>query len=103
MVTLGDMQMASTTNNLRERIEQVLLADREFGQIYGLLTSSTYDQATSEFRFTLLSKIIYYIVCLNQALSLDKSIRALWVHEHHDGPFCGHMGINRTYLSLSKD
>jgi hypothetical protein len=99
--------MASTTNNLRERIEQVLLADREFGQIYCLLTSSKYDQATSEFRFhfTVQDNLLYCMFKsgLEPRLCVPKSIRALWVREHHDGPFCGHMGINRTYLSLSKD
>jgi hypothetical protein len=107
IVTLCDMQITSTTNNLRERIEQALLADKEFGQIYGLLTSSKYNQATSEFRlhFTVKDKLLFWMFKsgLEPQICVPKSIRALLLREHHDVYFCGHMGIDRTYLSLSKD
>jgi hypothetical protein len=50
LVTLCDMQVASPTNNICELIQKDLLADKEFGQIYGLLTNPKYNQTTSELR-----------------------------------------------------
>jgi hypothetical protein len=101
------MHVASPTNNICELIQKDLLADKEFGQIYGLLTNPKYNQTTSELRlhFSVKNKLLYWMYKLGTEprLCVPKSVRALLLREHHDVPFCGHMGIDRTYITLSKD
>jgi len=63
LVTLCDMHVASPTNNICELIQKDLLADKEFGQIYGLLTNPKYNQTTSKLRlhFSVKNKLLYWM------------------------------------------
>jgi hypothetical protein len=107
MVTLCDVEVSSTTNNLCPLIRQALVDDKEFGQIYSLLTNPKFDQSTSELRlqFSVTDKLLYWMFKsgAEPRLCVPKSSRAALLREHHDVPFCGHMGVDRTYLTLSKD
>jgi hypothetical protein len=63
LVTLCDMHIASPTNNICELIQKDLLADKEFGQIYGLLTNPKYNQTTSKLclHFSVKNKLLYWM------------------------------------------
>ena len=107
-VTLFCMSQVSTpVMNIHTRIQQEIKTCPDFGKIFAEVSASDFDPQTHEYRdkYYVDKGMLYFRAGTRHEprICVPLSLRASLLHEYHDSPVCGHVGVDKTYALISRE
>ena len=92
-------------HTLRTRIQQELATCPQFGPIFKTVKDPTFDPHTHKWRdkYIIQDDLLYWNIDSHKRICVPVSIRPDLLHEFHDSPISGHVGIDKTRAMLSRE
>lgn len=103
--TLYHFELATPTSHLHDLMRDLTKTDPELADLATKLEDPEFDQSTSKLRhrFSLSDGLVYWHDNTSKRICVPHDMRKVLLKEAHDTPLMGHMGIDRTYVTLARD